>query len=1018
MKIHLRTYHSIFPFILRRVIVLLFLLSFILPQQMLKGQGNNNKIIADSSDIETLVNDTSLSKTEKVTLITKIADLNKKSNPVKAILYYQTALRIAKHMQKRKLIIQLSLKLAQSDQDLCRYASADTLFKKISPIILDSNRQIIAEYYFLRATNYYKWTKYKLAAENFQKSRALYETMDDKPGQAKTLKDEARVWSNYNDYAKAIGMLQRSQDIYDQLGDRDGIASIQTQLGTIMESWGKLGRARYFYKSAFDFYHEKGDLFNSINNQLHLGDIEEREQHFAKAIHQFKAAESLIRKLHHDKLYSIALSNIGEVYYKLRKYDSALYYQELALPINKRVGDRRRLAISMYDLAQIYYQQNHLSSAIHYADTALSYAESIQAKDLEMNTLFLLSDINKARHYYRTAYDYLKLYVKVNGEIFNETNRKMVSEMEVRYEAEQKDLENERLRKADTMNQLRLTREKNQKILLIIFVTFILVIIIIISLFLYFRKKIQDKKNALIQAKANEIRKQQIKLKQLNNELFNSREQYRSIVENATIGLYQTTRDGTIRFANKTLLRLLGYTETELKKINLNQEKPHRNQFIRMLEEQEIITGREDIWTTADGRNIYVMESAWVIKDQSGHVMYYEGIVEDITKRKEAEERAEKTSQRLKLINTELRKRNIEYQKAKDQAEEANRAKTLFLANISHEIRTPLNSIIGYTELLKPLLKSHNQESFLQSIRTSSNNLLQLINDILDLSKIQANKLDLIWEPVSFSDILTEIYQIFYPLIEKKDLEFTTQLSPELDGLFLLDSTRFRQILFNLVGNAIKFTDKGHVHLTIELLSMDEPKQLFNIKIQIEDTGKGIPKEAQKGIFDAFKQVPGKDTRKNQGSGLGLNIAKRLIEIMGGTIELESKTGKGSTFTIYFNDIKRTGKASAGQDSTHNNNHPKTNDQQNSAKKTNRQQSRINPEIQQKFTRSFRLRWEQLYQSMMIDEIADFSKEVHAFSAKHHIKPMEKLAKNLATACRDFDIENIDFYLKQFKRYL
>ncbi len=1012
-----RSEYKYYSLISNVTITLFFSILFLIAPLHAQEQTSNNTF-RDSASLQTLLNDTTIEPREKLFLIKKMASFYEKTTPSEAVKLYTTALSLAQKLHQKNETTRILYPLAQLYQNLFHYATADSVYQLLSPYYSNNKSKELAEYYFLRANNFYKWSKYKLAANYLIKSRTLYEKLGIKAGQAKTLKEEAKVWANYNDYAKAIGLLQRSYDIYKQLGDEEGMASIQTLLGTIMQSWGKYERARYFYSTAYIYYHKKHDLFNEANDLLHLGDIDILEQNYLKALKNYKKAEPLTRKLHHDKLYSITLSNIGEAFYNLRKYDSALYYQNLALPIKKRVGDRRRLAISMYDLGRIYHQRGQYSTAIAYSDSALQLAEDIKAKELEMNSLLLLSDINKARHKYRTAYDYLKLYVKINNEIFNENNSKIVSEMEVRYEADQKDKENERLKKIDTATQLRLAHEKNQKILLIVLVSFILILVVITSIFMYFRKLIQDKKNALVQAKAAEIKKQQIELKKLNNELYYSREKYKSIVENATIGLYQTTREGEIRFANKTLLRLLGYSEHDLRKINLNKDKPNRHHFIKLLEEQQIITGREDVWTKADGKQIHVMESAWVIKDQNGNILYYEGIVEDMTKRKEAEQQAALANEKLKLINNKLRSRNRAYKKAKTEAEEANRAKTMFLANISHEIRTPLNSIMGYTELLLPLLKQKKQKAYVKSIQTSSNNLLYLINDILDLSKIQEGKLVLNEEPYSIEKIIMEIKQIFFPLIEKKSLQFTTYLEDNLRGFFLLDPGRFRQILFNIVGNAIKFTDSGFVKLSIQSVSVNNTKQLYNIMISIEDNGKGIALEDQKNIFNAFEQSSNPSARKTGGTGLGLNIAKRLVQIMGGTIELKSELGKGSIFTIHIKNLKKTGQSPIFAETTLNEEREDITTQSEKDKKPpSLPGNELNEELQQLLSDELYNKWITVHKNMMINEMKDFGNRLYAFSQKHNLKALETITKDFIDACEVFDIETIEQIFSQLQTY-
>jgi PAS domain S-box-containing protein len=963
--------------------------------------------IQNRTNLETIISDKSTNNKEKLLLLKKLAALYEKKDAKQASIIYERVVSIAHKLKSPHQIEEGYLHLAKTYQELFQYSRADSIYRILSPYYTKNKEKQIAEFYFLRGINFYMWSKYKIAAKYFQNARKIYEKLGIVAGQAKTLKEEAKVWANYNDYAKTIGLLQRSADMYKQLGDEEGLASIETLMGTIMESWGKLERAKTYFNQAYKYALKRNDLFEQSNNLLHIGDIEVLEENYNKAISDYKTAMKLSLIIHHDKLYSIALSNLGEAYYHLRQYDSALYYQKLTLPIKKRIADRRRLAISMYDLSLIYFQQNRLKKATAYADSALMYAESIQSKELEMNALLVLSDINKASHRFRTAYDYLKLYVKVNNEIFSENNRKMVSQMEVRYEADQKERENQLLRELDTENKLRLEKEKNRTNLLYILLGFLFTIIIIVSLFLHYRRKLKNKQHAIELKNTREIKKQSIELKRLTNELMVSREKYKSIVENATIGIYKTTPDGRIIFTNNTLCRMLGYTEKELKRINLNAEKPNRHAFIKLLEEQGVITGREDTWTTADGKNIFVKESAWVIRDTSGKVLNYEGMIEDITQQKKAEEQVALANKRLKNINKELRSRNIAYKEAKTEAEEANRAKTLFLANISHEIRTPLNSIIGYTDLLYPMLKDENQINYLKSIKTSSHNLLLLINDILDLSKIQEGKLEINEEPCSFEELISETQTFFFPLVEKKGITLKTQIDETLQGLFLIDKVRIRQILFNLVGNAVKFTDRGFVQLTMAVQNVDESKQLYEIKIDIQDSGRGIPAEEQESIFKPFEQSSNPELRKVGGTGLGLNIAKRLVEIMGGTIRLKSEEGKGSTFTVLLYKIKKTA-------------HVKFNKETNQTIKQGKAQKQntvIDSKLTKLLSHNFYDQWLRVQKHMFISEIKRFGEQLLDFSRQNKIKTLEKEMNKLLKACKNYDIETIEIIFQKISLY-
>lgn len=236
-------------------------------------------------------------------------------------------------------------------------------------------------------------------------------------------------------------------------------------------------------------------------------------------------------------------------------------------------------------------------------------------------------------------------------------------------------------------------------------------------------------------------------------------------------------------------------------------------------------------------------------------------------------------------------------------AKHAAQVKQEFLANISHEIRTPLNAIIGFTKFLEKEIQQPKQQGYIQTILSSSNTLLVLINDILDLSKIEAGKIEIKYRPVVLSDIVCDIVKMFSLKAEEKDISIKTELDKTIPFKLFLDETRIRQIFINLVGNAVKFTEQGHVAIKLRHNINSKNTNLTELSIIVEDTGIGIAKDKQHLIFESFRQVSGKSDRKYGGTGLGLSITRRLAEIMGGDISFESEPGKGSTFKVTIPNV-------------------------------------------------------------------------------------------------------------------
>ncbi len=242
---------------------------------------------------------------------------------------------------------------------------------------------------------------------------------------------------------------------------------------------------------------------------------------------------------------------------------------------------------------------------------------------------------------------------------------------------------------------------------------------------------------------------------------------------------------------------------------------------------------------------------------------------------------------------------------AKENAEAANSSKSVFLANMSHEIRTPMNAILGFTEIMKGKVADTKLSHYIESIHSSGKSLLSLINDILDLSKVEAGKLSLEYTAVSPQNLFNEMQAVFAQKIMDKGLELIIDIPPELPKSLLLDETRLRQILINLIGNAVKFTETGYIRLSVNYRYPDDTMHsTLDFIFSVEDTGKGIPQDQCESIFAAFSQVKGQKHAQYGGTGLGLAITQRLIEMMDGEISVSSQVGKGSTFNIILKGVE------------------------------------------------------------------------------------------------------------------
>lgn len=258
------------------------------------------------------------------------------------------------------------------------------------------------------------------------------------------------------------------------------------------------------------------------------------------------------------------------------------------------------------------------------------------------------------------------------------------------------------------------------------------------------------------------------------------------------------------------------------------------------------------------------------------------------------------------LQNITLRKQFEESLRvAKWVADQANEAKSMFIANVSHEIRTPMNAILGFAELLRDYTHEPTGKEYLQSIVTSGGILLELINDVLDFSKIETGRMDLVYHPVDLLRLIEDLRRMFMALTLEKGLEFRVIIGEAVPRFVLLDGNRIRQILLNILSNAVKFTESGFIHVFIksDKTAFEQPDRQ-EIRITVQDSGIGIPDNQQEAIFEAFRQQDNQSTRKFGGSGLGLTISRRLAEMMNGTLTVQSDEGLGSTFTLLLFHVK------------------------------------------------------------------------------------------------------------------
>ncbi len=384
-----------------------------------------------------------------------------------------------------------------------------------------------------------------------------------------------------------------------------------------------------------------------------------------------------------------------------------------------------------------------------------------------------------------------------------------------------------------------------------------------------------------------------------------SEARFRELFDRAPVGYHEIDADGRLVQVNRTELKMLGYTEAEMlgRCIWEFTEDPEtiREGILARLAERTPLEPAERVFRRKDGSRLVVSTEGRLIRDDSGRVTGLRTAIQDITARKKAEEELRRYARHLEVAKKREEENSArlaelvdELESAKTRAEDAARAKSEFLANMSHEIRTPMNGIIGMTELALETALTEEQREYLELVKASADSLLRIINDILDFSKIEARRLELHLESFGLRDMIADAVAPFALRAHQKGLELACEVRPDVPDALIGDPVRLRQVLVNLVSNAVKFTDQGEVVICVSLDRLHG--QEVRLEFTVSDTGIGVAAEKRELIFHAFTQEDGSTTRRYGGTGLGLAISTQLVEMMGGQLWMDGDLERGSRF--------------------------------------------------------------------------------------------------------------------------
>jgi len=387
------------------------------------------------------------------------------------------------------------------------------------------------------------------------------------------------------------------------------------------------------------------------------------------------------------------------------------------------------------------------------------------------------------------------------------------------------------------------------------------------------------------------------------DELNIKQKEYKAIVESISDLIYKTDLKGNITYASPVAGRITGFSDNELIGKNIFDFIPNSHYqaaisfYKKQLADKNCLSYIEIPLMTKSKGIIWMGQNIQFVDDKCNDCLTRLSVLSG----EDAVFDSKECSYKETIIVARDISEQIDYQEkllnAKQIAEEAYNVKSEFLANVSHEIRTPMNAILGFSQILLSKTEQDQYKSYLNSIISSGQSLLSLINDILDLSKIEAGKLELVNERVNYMGLINEVETIFKQSLIENNIELVINIQEGMPEYINIDALRLRQVLLNLIGNSIKFSDNGEINLNT-LFKYTKDRQKIELIIEVVDNGIGISKDEQKLIFTPFYQQKGQDKYKFGGTGLGLSISKRLIEKMHGSIHLESEANRGSAFKI------------------------------------------------------------------------------------------------------------------------
>ncbi len=734
-------------------------------------------------------------------------------------------------------------------------------------------------------------------------------------GKARALKNIGILYYFKSDFSKSLSYYQQSRNIYKSIKDETGEAKILNNITLLYAGWGDYKEALKYGLMALRIHEKHGatiEISGTLNN---IGLIYDNINEYDSALVYFKKSLKIVANTKNNRVIANTLNNIGSVYRDWSDYDNALIYFNKSLLLREKIGNKIGIATSENNIGEIYALSGKYKKSIKHYQKALRLREELDSKQGIASTLLHIGEVYIDWKDYERAIDYFQEALKIQkqikskqgiakslnsiGNIYSVLN---LYDKAIDYYQEALKI-NEAIgnklgvaNSYENIGNIYLNKQKNYKASLMFFNKALLInkkinnnegLISVLNDIGCYYKEIKDYKRAIkyLTESVNIARKYNLCNKIIDNDKLLS-----EIYE--TLGNYQKS---LLYYKHYRVLKDSIFNEKSEETLADFQTKykiSKKEKEIKILKQEKKLNEYKLKKQTLI-RNIFIL--GFIVVIILIGLIIYAYILKKNANKILTQQKAQIQSQKKELELT-----NINLKRAKQEAEEANNSKSLFLSNMSHEIRTPMNAIIGFANLLTKTQLNQKQLSYTDNIINSGDNLMVVINDILDFSKIEAGKLTLEKIEFNINELIIKLIDTLTIQALKKHINIISDIEEDIPKIIIGDPVRLNQILINLIGNAIKFANTNS-YVRLELKLQEQSSSKVCIMFNIIDNGEYIPRDKADSIFECFSQANSDTTRKFGGTGLGLSIVKRLIDLQEGEIKVVSDKNGTTKFSFHLN---------------------------------------------------------------------------------------------------------------------